>query len=231
MRRLITYSFLILLVLGMSSLLVGYGFYEFKTAQATELFAAFDFKSADSIYQSLEKNLDYGQRIPILLNKRTNELKISRAKVNYWDKNYSKLLDDVDNGQDQDDENPNLRFIRANASYRNVEKEKNKKNLAEGIENAIYGYVYTIRNDSENLNAAFNYEYLLRVRSDMTKNKKPSEESSSLIQGIHGQKGQQVQREDEGKIKIHIPLTDEEGEDKLKGEKDAGKGDFKRKGG
>jgi hypothetical protein len=231
MRRLVVYSFLILLVLVMSGLLVAYGFYEFKTAQAIELFAAFDFKSADSIYQNLEKNLDYGRRVPTVLDKWRNELKISRARVMYWEKNYPELISNE--GQDQDGENSNLRFIRANASYRNVENEKNKKNkknLAKGMENAIHGYVYTIRNDSENLNAAFNYEYLLRVRSDTTTNKKPSGEPSSPIQGIHGQKGQQVQRGDEGKIRIHIPLTDEEA-DKLKGEKDAGKGDFKRKGG
>ncbi len=228
MRRLVVYSFLILLVLAISGSLVAYGFYEFKTAQATELFAAFDFKSADSIYQNLEKNLDYGQRVPTILDKWRNELKISRARVKYWEKNYSELISNE--GQDQDGENPNLRFIRANASYRNIESEKNKKNLAEGMENAIHGYVYTIRNDSENLNAAFNYEYLLRVRSDTTKNKKPSGEPSSLIQGIHGQKGRQVRGEDEGKIRIHIPLTNEEGEEQ-KGEKDAGKGDFKSKGG
>ncbi|MDO8495847.1 MAG: hypothetical protein Q7S43_00115 [bacterium] len=230
MRRLAVYLFLILLVLVSSGSLVAYGFYEFRTAQATELFAAFDFKSADNIYQDLEKNLDYGQRIPTLLDKWKSELKISRARVKYWEKNYSELVDYADNGQDRDSEDPNLRFIRANASYKNVEKEKNKKNFIEGIESAISGYIYTIRNDSENLNAAFNYEYLLRVRSDTTKNKKPNGEPSNPIQGIHGQKGQQVQRGDEGKIRVHIPLTDEEA-DKLKGEKDAGKGDFKRKGG
>jgi len=214
----------------MSGLLVAYGFYELKTAQATESFAAFNFKSAEDIYQSLEKNLDYGKRVPILLDKWRNELNISRARVKYWEKNYADLFDYEDSGQDKDGEDPNLRFIKANASYRNAEKEKDKKNLVEGIESAIIGYIYTIRNDSENLNAAFNYEYLLRVRSDTTKNKKPSGEPSNSIQGIHGQKGQQVQREDEGKIRIHIPLTNEEGEEQKNG-KDAGKGDFKRKGG
>lgn len=230
MRRLAVYSLLILLVLVTSGLLVLYGFYEFKTAQAVESFAAFDFKSADNIYRSLEKNLDYGQRMPILLDKWRNELKLSRARVKYWQKNYSELIDEGDSNRDQNNEDSNLRFIRANASYKNVETEKNKKILVEGIENAISGYVYTIRNDSENFNAAFNYEYLLRVRSDTTKNKKPNGQPSSSSQGIHGQKGQQVQREDEGKIRIHIPLTNEEGE-KSKDGNDAGKGDFKRKGG
>ncbi len=80
MRRLAVYSFLILLVLAMSGLLVAYGFYELKTAQATESFAAFNFKSAEDIYQSLEKNLDYGKRVPILLDKWRNELNIPRAR-------------------------------------------------------------------------------------------------------------------------------------------------------
>jgi len=227
MRRLAVYSSLILLVLVMSGLLVAYGFYEFKTAQATELFAAFDLRSADDIYQDLEKNLDYGQRIPILLDKWRNELEISRARVKYWEKNYSRL---IDNGSDHDGEDPDLRFIRANASYKNVEIEKDKSRLLEGIESAINGYIYTIRNDSKNLNAAFNYEYLLRVRSDTTKNKKHNGQPLSSSPGIHGQRGKQAEGEDEGKIKIHIPLTNEEGEESKDG-KDPAKGDVKRKGG
>lgn len=230
MRRLVAYLLLILLVLATSGLLVGYGYYEFKTAQAVESFVAFDFKSADNIYRSLEKNLDYGQRMPILLDKWRNELRVSRARGKYWQKNYSELINEGDGGRDQNSEDPNLRFIRANASYKNVEAEKNEKILVEGMENAINGYVYTIRNDSENFNAAFNYEYLLRVRSDTAKNKKPSGQPSSSSRGIHGQKGQQVQRGDGGKIRIHIPLTNEEDE-KSKDGNDAGKGDFKRKGG
>ena len=232
MRKLAVYLVLILLVMVMSGSLVMYGLYEFRTARALELFVAFDFKSDDGIYQKLENGLGYGRKMPILLDKWENELKISRARVKYWEKNYFALIDSLDNSQDQENEDPNLRFIRANASYKNVEIEKDKKSLVEGIENAITGYIYTIRKDSENFNAAFNYEYLLRVRSDMAKSKKLNEKQpSDSSQGLHGQKGQQVEGEDEGKIKIHIPLTGEEGEDKLKGEQDAGKGDFKRKGG
>lgn len=229
MRKLVVYVALILAVLMMSGSLALYGLYEFRTAKATELFAAFDFRSADDIYQSLEKNLDYGRRMPILLDKWKNELKISRARVKYWEKNYLELIDDRYNDQDQESENPNLRFVRANASYRNVEAEKDKKNLIEGIEQAINGYIYTIRNDSENLNAAFNYEYLLQARSDTIKNKK-NEKPSSLSRGIHGQKGKPVEGESEEKIKIHIPFGNEEVE-KPKDGQDAGKGDVKRKGG
>lgn len=229
MRKLAMYLILILLVLGMSGSLALYGFYEFKTAEAVKLFAAFDFRSADGIYQGLEKNLDYGRKMPILLDKWRDELKISRARVKYWEKDYFGLIDDEDSGQDRENENPSFRFIRANANYRNVETEKDKKNLIEGIERAINGYIYTIRNDSENLNAVFNYEYLLRVRNDTSKNKK-SEKPSSSSQGIHGQKGRPVESESEEKIKIHIPLDSEEAE-KPKDGQDAGKGDFKRKGG
>lgn len=232
MRKLAVYLVSILLVLAISGSLALYGLYEFRTARALELFVAFDFKSADGIYQSLENSLDYGRRMPILLDKWENELKISRARVKYWEKNYSELVDNGDDGQDQEKEDPNFRFLRANASYKNVETEKDRKNLLEGIENALNGYIYTIRKDSEHFNAAFNYEYLLRVRSDMAKNKKLNGEPSSSNQSLHGQKGQQAQGDGEAKIKIHIPLTGEEGEDKSQDEsKDAGKGDFKRKGG
>lgn len=229
MRKLAVYSILILLVLVMSGSLVLYGLYEFRTARALELFVAFDFKSADGIYQNLENSFDYGRRVPILLDKWRNELKISRARVKYWEKNYFELINSGDDGQDQENENPNLRFIRANASYKNVETEKDKKSLLEGTESALNGYIYTIRKDSENFNAAFNYEYLLRVRSDTAKSKKPNGEPlPSSNQSIHGLKGQQAQGDGEVKIKIHVPLTGEEGEEKSK---DAGKGDFKRKGG
>lgn len=229
MRKLAVYLVLILSVLVMSGSLALYGLYEFQTAKAIELFAAFDFRSADDIYQNLEKNLDYGRRIPILLDKGRNELKISRARVKYWEKNYFELIDNGYNDQDQGSEDPNLRFIKANASYRNLEAKKDKKNLIEGIEQALNGYIYTIRNDPEHLNAAFNYEYLLRVRSDTIKNKK-NEKLPSSNQGIHGQKGKPVEGESEEKIKIHIPLDTEEAE-KPKDGQDAGKGDFKRKGG
>ncbi len=239
MKRIISHLTLFVTSLLLALAIAAYGYYEQKTAQAANLFLALDFDSADVIYQDLDQKISkLGIISNIVPQQWKKEIKVKKAEIKYWQKNFGALLNQDNSKSEKED--PELTFLRSSSSYRNVEGERNKSRVLRAVGNAITGYNATIKSDSENINAVFNYEYLLQLRNNIARDKKqlplknkPGQggKDSQLDdnQGIHGQVGRPA-KESGGKptIKILVPLDEDEA-GKKEGGKDAGKGDVQRR--
>lgn len=239
MKRVISHLAVAFVCFLIASVVVLYGYYELKTAQAMKLFLALDFNFADTIYQGLDQKINKLGMISNIVPKRwKKEIKVRKAEIKYWQRNYQVLLGEDNPGSDK--ENTELTFLRSSSSYRNVEGERNKGKVLSGISDAITGYAMTIKDDSENVKAVFNYEYLLQLRNNVSRDKKqlPLKNQSRQNdrgqkpgdnQGVHGQIGRPAKESGSAPtIKIHIPLDDDEA-GKEKGGQDAGKGDVQRR--
>ncbi len=226
------------LLAGVSAI---YGFFEWKMAKAVESSVVFDFESPGKIYGELERRFAYLNKIPYVFDQWHKEIAIKNAEIEYWKQDYLSLTMSDDKLAEQI---PQVSFIRANAEYRSIETEKNRKLVIEGLERAINGYLQTIKDESGHFDVAFNYEYLFRLRNETAKSKKlplslksqadnkkdgsgQQESQPGKGEGMHGKEGSQVTDSAETKIKIHIPLESDEA--KEKGGKEAGKGDAQRK--
>lgn len=225
--------------------LLFYGLYEREMARAINASVVFNLDSAEDVYRGIDTRLGYIKWIPFILDDEKNEMTIKRAEINYWQKDYSNFPT-VDNDNTELKQSPHLLFIRANSEYRIIENETNKRLVVEGLERAINNYLQTVKDDPEHFDAAFNYEYLLKLRDDVAKGKRPlplskqdqkgqakgqkpdgSENQPDSGQGMHGKEGALVKDNVETKIKIHVPLESDEAKDP--GGKEAGKGDAQRK--
>lgn len=242
MKKIILCGLVILVSVSFSSLFGLYGLFQEKLADAQESFSVFDFQDADSNYGDAEKYLNYGRDIPWLLNSEWNDIKNRRLEVKYWLGHYDEL---INNFQLQYSlENNSISgeyFLQGNSFYRILETEKDKTKVVSLLDSAISKYADAINGDNDNLNAAFNYEYLLQVRNDVLSGKRklpmkqpsmkqPKEGKSNQFgqdSNIYGQEGAQpALLGGTDKILIHVPTSGDELKEKSNS---AGKGVLKRK--
>lgn len=244
MRRIFAYLMVLVVFSLLSAGSAVYGLYEGDTAKAIEASSVLDYQTAEEAYGAMENRLSYAKRVPFIFNRWLNEITVKRSEAEYWQKNYTNLVGYGEVGNSKD-EPVQLSFVRANAEYRNIESEKDRRLVIEGIERALNDYVKTVKGDSGHSDGAFNYEYLLRLRDQVASGKRPlplkgdqpqkgrqKGQEPGLAgdqpgQGMHGQEGAQAQESAETKIKIYVPTAPEDS--KELGGQEAGKGDAKRR--
>ena len=147
------------------------------------------------------------------------DAKTLASTAGYWGGDYDKAI-----------ENPDAKLLAANAAYR-------KLRLAGGSWQAVVGrmdsvvkqYAEILRDDPANTEAAFNYEYVVRLRSVIAARKLPVPpvDGKNANISIHGSAGAPPEASDMKKFKMIVPMRPDE---RLEAEK-AGKGTTKvRKG-
>lgn len=125
-------------------------------------------------------------------------------------------------------ENADARLLAANAAYRNMRKTGGSWQSVVGKMDAlIKQYAEILRDDPSNTEAAFNYEYIVRLRQVIAARKSPVAPFDAMDQGltIHGFAGAPPEDSDMKKFKMIVPMRPDE---RLEAEK-AGKGTTKVK--
>lgn len=237
MKRLLVYFFILLAGLTLSGLILVYGFYEKTVAIAEERFLALDFNSAGTLYGKVQYYAEhpFAKALPFL-DRQRDDIKARREEILYRKGEFKALTARV---MKEDKLSPERRFTATNASYRILEGENDRKAFLEAIDVVISSYASVLESDSKHFNAAFNFEYLLRLRESVKKEKKQSRSKGSSTPGtsqgvpsnIFGQEGADSgEALAPGKIKIHIPgrPAQTEGENENREGADAGKGKVKR---
>jgi hypothetical protein len=153
-------------VVVLALVLMGVGFVSLNESAAT--------RSAAGVYQSLatldyEAGLDDGAssllaRLPLPIA--TDEgIAVERARTDYWLARYEALtpLAGVGGGRPADD--PDVLFIAANAAYRASHPEVGTPTAAvDRLDSVLQIYAEVLRRDPGYLDAAYNYEYISRLR-------------------------------------------------------------------
>lgn len=216
-----------------------YGRYEKESAAAEEALYSFDLKKADALYAGLEHHFRYLEHVPGMLGNSYSTIVYKRAEIAYLRGDYVSLA-----GKEGEliasEKDPRMLFVRANAFYRIVEGGfHNEETIAKRIDKLVQEYEGILRQDPANMDAAYNYEYLQRHKSELMK-KKPDAEQEEENKDQNGNQGQQRAEEQlfgrEGqktkdgaqgtdKFKTYVP----EGDDNRPRGDDAGKGKPKKK--
>lgn len=142
-----------------------------------------------------------------------------QATAAYWEADYDTVA-----------ANPEAKLLSANASYRAIRREGGTWQVVVGrLDQLVKSYAEILREDAGNTEAAFNYEYAVRLRSVIAARKQavaPVGANASNVT-IHGFAGAPPEGSDMKKFKMIVPMRPDE---RLEAEK-AGKGTTKvRKG-
>ena len=150
----------------------------------------------------------------------TTDAKNLASTAGYWSGDYDKAI-----------ENPEAKLLAANASYRKIRQQGGSWQAVVGrLDSLVKQYAEILRDDPANAEAAYNYEYIVRLRASIAQRKQPLA-PMDIIAGtgltIHGAEGAPPEEAEMKKFKMIVPMRPDE---RLEAEK-AGKGTTKvRKG-
>ena len=127
-----------------------------------------------------------------------------RAAVRYWQGDYAGLLADyTDVAGGAAGADPALQFLVANAAYRaGLASGDDRDRLLRALDGAIDAYLGVLQESDGQRDAAYNYEYLVRLRADVASGAAlPAAE-----QGLHGREGEAPEDAALEEIRIYVPV-------------------------
>jgi hypothetical protein len=183
-------------------------------------------------------------RLPWPLGSGTQSVARHRATVSYWLSRYDSLTELANVTGSQAVTDPAMLLVAANASFRSVPPpDQNRKVTLERLDSVIQSYAEIMRRDSSLTDAAFNYEFVSRIRDMLAKAppprpgarprveppKPPRNDSADLPPGntIHGLPGGPPEGTDMSDFKTISPQRYDEREEQT----DPGRGkEIRRRG-
>lgn len=147
------------------------------------------------------------------------DAKALASTAGYWSGDYDKAI-----------ENPDAKLLAANATYRKIRQQGGSWQAVVGrMDSLVKQYAEILRDNPSNGEAAYNYEYIVRLRASIAQRKLPVPPMDINASGlsIHGMEGAPPEEAQMKKFKMIVPMRPDE---RLEAEK-AGKGTTKvRKG-
>lgn len=201
--------------------LVAVGAILWRTAESEQRLAAAERDLVTLRYQEAADLAQGPGRIARLLpgsDRLTASAKALDTAAAYWQGDYDTVATDVD-----------AKLMAANAAYRKLRQEGGTWQTVVGrLDNVVKSYAEILREQPDNAEAAFNYEYAARLRAVLTARRQPvAPFDATATLTLHGFEGAPPEASDMKKFKMIVPMRPDE---RLEAEK-AGKGTTKvRKG-
>jgi hypothetical protein len=197
-----------------------------EMARAEQAFLTSDYGTATASFRTAEGYYAYARHVPGIGERPANDIRARQAALAYWQGDYSALVpaERTDPVSDVAPDNVHLQLIVANAVFRQGQRQaKDRAATLRMLDASIAAYRTVLGNarvadDAPYAEAAaYNYEYVVRLRDELLKGRRrtlpPSDEEGNL--GFEGA------LEDPGfeqEFKLYVPLEKEERENTQPGQ-------------
>jgi len=181
---------------------------EGQIAEAQQSVTTSQYDGVEETLDNVEWYFDYGTRLLGIGNGRLNDVRARKAALQYWQRQYGSIIPQQANpvGAIAAD-NLELQLMVANAVYRMGRAEAtDQATTLQAIETGIDAYDIVLRNATRHETAAYNYEYLVRLRDAIEEVDELSEEEGGQF-GAQGGAPEEAGADD---FKIRVPLENEE---------------------
>jgi hypothetical protein len=220
---------------------------EGRVADAHEELALLRYTVLDAEDGDIDQAMTYVRRVPWVADSLVDDVDEHRAASEYWQAHYDALAPQRDASGAVIERQPAVLAMAANAAYRTGQRESSDRQaVLRRLDTAVKSYAELLKKDPGNVDAAYNYEYLVRLRETTSKAKPvPASKredparvqppvtglvmAGDLPEGktVHGDPGAPPPNTDMTQFKMHIPVRPDE----RQGGSDAGQGKVKiRKG-
>ena len=200
---------------------------EGQLAEAQQRAATLQYNLARQNLDAADGYLRYAQWVPRLGTDTVREVRARQAALQYWEGQYEKVLPaQAEPVAAVDESNVELQLVVANAAYRvGLKGVTDKIAAVQALNEAANGYQTVLKNNWHE-EAAYNYEYVVRLRDEVQKGRRPPAEPT---QGNDlGESGAPSPATSTKGFQIYVPL---QGDEKSPEGGDAGKaGQKERKG-
>jgi hypothetical protein len=149
-------------------------------ADAQEQVATLQYAEAQESLDAAEAYLEYGQWLPWIGGDSLKEVRARQAALQYWQRQYDAVLPArAEPVAAVDESNVELQLVVANAAFRvGLAQAADRTVAVQALNEAAAGYLTVLRNDTWHEDAAHNYEYVVRLRDEVAKGRRPPAEGA-----------------------------------------------------
>jgi hypothetical protein len=192
---------------------------EGSLADVREQTATLQFERAQQRLDAAGDDVGYLGWVPGIGNEYRDQIQIRRAVLQYWQGHYDALISQPAEPRATEPAPLDVQLVVANAAYRDGQAHATDRAATlRALDDAVADYATVLRNAPWHPDAAYNYEYVVRLRDELTKSRRPTapraeskaEDTDLGVQGYPAVTGRD-------KFEIYIPLD--------KGESAPGGGD------
>jgi hypothetical protein len=202
---------------------------ERRLADAQERTSTQQYALAQESLEAAGGYLRYAQWLPRIGDDTVREVRAREAALQYWKGDYEKVLPaQAEPVAAVDESNVELQLVVANAAFRvGLNGVTERTAAVQALNEAANGYLTVLKNNTWHEEAAYNYEYVIRLRDEIAKGRRPPSEQPQ--QGMDlGESGAPSDATSTKGFQIYVPL---QGDEKSPEGGDAGKaGEKVRKG-
>jgi hypothetical protein len=196
-------------------------------ADAQERIATRQYEAARASLDEAEGYIEYTGWIPGVGDESLREVRARKAALQYWEGQYEAVLPaQAEPVAGVDETNVELQLVVANAAFRaGLKGEKDRTATVQALNEAAGGYLTVLKNNRWHEDAAYNYEYVVRLRDEVAKGRRPP--AGQPDQGADlGESGAPSPATSLKGFEIYIPL---EGNEKAPEGGEAGKAEAKQR--
>lgn len=190
-------------------------------ADAQEQTSTQQYRLAQESLDQADSYLRYARWVPRIGDDTVREVRARQAALQYWQGDFATVLPaQAEPVAAVDESNVELQLVVANAAFRTGLKDVTERAAAvQALSEAANGYLTVLKNTTWHEEAAYNYEYVIRLRDEIAKGRRlPSEPPP---QGMDlGESGAPSDATSSKGFQIYVPL---QGDEKSPEGGDAGK--------
>jgi hypothetical protein len=214
MRTLIAFV-VVTVALGMfGAAALGVAQLENHMADAQQRLATLQYDAAKESLTQAGEYADHARWVPWLGRDERQEIRARTAAVQYWQKQYDTVVPaQAEPVAAVGEDNVELQLVVANAAHRLGQgRSKDRATTMKALEEAASGYLTVLKNNTWHSDAAFNYEYIVRLRDELAKSGKqpPQPPKEQTEDADNGESGAPSPATNSKGFQIYIPL--EQGE-------------------
>jgi len=192
----------VLAAVGVASVAAGY--FELHMATAAANVVTQDYDEAAAALERAGRLGDYLRYLPGVAGASVDDVRAGEAAVRYWQREYESVT-----ANPAEPVNVDVELFAANAKYRvNQPRMKDRQTALEVLDEASEAYRSVLEHSVRNRRAAYNYEFVSRLKQDVGKGRKlaPNLDPGGPL----GRTGRPVKAASQGDFKILVPLESPE---------------------
>ncbi|MEZ5294642.1 MAG: hypothetical protein R2745_26425 [Vicinamibacterales bacterium] len=219
MKSVIGYVVVALLLVAGGRVLFGASSLEDRTADAQQALLTLRYGDLETSYEALRAEASDGALLPRVSQALVSSLREQQSTTRYWMGTYGRLVPERDAAGALAESDPVVLELGAHAAYRSAQHEADQAAAVKRIDDIVRGYADVLRARPGDEDAAWNFEFVSRVRATIQQSRQPvmPEPEPSGLAGdlpigptLHGEPGAPPEGSDMKQFKVVVPMRPDE---------------------